>query len=139
LKVEDNLTRRIIGLIVAAAVVSYAGFQLIKATVPSQEPEIPPIAVTDRIDAEANTHYLRGAVPVPTPCHRLTVKVSEEPRYHYHLDFLTWQEPSRDCKEAPTYDSFTATVFGPALGVRFAASLDGKPLDMEITKVFVER
>lgn len=88
--------------------------------------------------AEPGQHLLKGVILVPSPCHDFTVKVSEPIRFTYHLAFETWEEPNRDCAPEPMPRRFETVAFGPALGVSFSASIDGRPLKIYVTESFEE-
>ncbi|MEK7133893.1 MAG: hypothetical protein AAB804_02385 [Patescibacteria group bacterium] len=82
-----------------------------------------PILVRDVIGP--GSHYLSGMIMVPTPCDELYVRTHAVSSTTFLLSFKTWREPSVSCTEDRTPRPFHATLFGPATGVNFGATLDG--------------
>lgn len=131
----DEVFWRVLWVALAATLVTYVSI-IFFGSVASDPPEEKdkPIVVTDRVSV--GIHRLSGIVPVSSDCDRLTVNVRDLGAFHYHVDFSSWREPSRDCPLKTAYQSFYAVVFAPALGVQFEASLDNTPLDLQIVKVY---
>ena len=83
----------------------------------------------------AGEHEISGTIPVPNECDGITVQVKETSPYVYQLDFKTWEEPYRDCTREPAVRFFHAVTFAPAIGSTFSATLDGKPIDIQLLDV----
>lgn len=107
--------------------VSYLYFGSFRAT-PRNGPSV---LITDEIKP-AGEHHLSGIIPVPTPCHGLSVRTQEINLDHYRLDFTTWQEPARTCEPHEQTRNFSTVVFAPAVGVTFSATLDGEDIDLHV-------
>ena len=131
----DDMFWRLLWLIAAVTLITYATF-LFFGSILRDEPLRAPILVTDRVGD--GTHHLTGTIPVSSSCHQVSVQVRETESFRYHIDFVTWYEPFRtDCAKDSAH-TFYALVFAPALGVEFSASIDEKPLELEINKIYLK-
>ncbi|TSC85952.1 MAG: hypothetical protein G01um10148_860 [Parcubacteria group bacterium Gr01-1014_8] len=83
-------------------------------------------------------HHLKGALMVPSQCHTLHVTIQEPSRFVYLVDFKTWVEPNRDCSKESAVRQFETVVFAPSVGVSFIATLDGKPLNIQVLEEFTK-
>ena len=130
----DEVFWRLLWLSMAMALLAYGSSLFFQSVINSQdESTVRRIVATDRVGV--GVHHLSGFVPVPSPCHALSVKVRQMAHASYHLTFDTWQEPYRDCTPETVYRRFHAVTFGPSVGSHFSASVDGKPYTLTVLQV----
>ena len=119
---------------VVAVLVAYSLYLIIGGMVNAQASGVGgPILIRD--DLRANQHQLSGMVTVPTPCDQLSVKTEALSASTYALVFTTWHEPSVDCGTDPTPRAFRTTIFAPASGIYFVATLDGVSLPIAVVPI----
>ena len=115
---------RILWFLVAAMAISYTIYIVAGNTLYARAAGIyEPILVRDVVGP--GSHYLTGMVMVPTPCDELYVQTDAVSSTTFLLTFKTWREPSIKCKGNETPRPFHATLFGPASGINFSATVDG--------------
>ena len=130
----DEVFWRLLWLCMAMALLAYGCSVFFQSVISARDGSASRrIVATDRIGV--GVHHLSGLVPVPSPCHVLSVKVSEKSHASYHLTFDTWQEPYRDCTRETVYRRFQAVTFGPSVGSHFSASVDGKPYTLTVLQI----
>ncbi|MBI5456550.1 hypothetical protein HY969_02320 [Candidatus Kaiserbacteria bacterium] len=128
---------RLLWIACIAALIAYASFLFFGSVISkSNNPKREELITVDVISV--GKHDLKGVIIVPSECHGVTQKTIQESPSRYHIQFTTWQEPYRDCPKIPAIHAFDATVFAPAVGVDFFASLDGKMLNMNIVESYVK-
>ena len=117
-----------------AAVISYAAYLVAGSIVTAQESgAYEPILIRDEL--APGRHYLSGMVMVASPCDQLALRTETLSSSTYMLLFKTWHEPSVPCSEHQTPRTFHATLFAPAAGVEFGATLDGAGLPIVVIPV----
>jgi len=89
-----------------------------------------PVLVRDEL--RPGEHELSGMVMVPSPCDELAVQTRQISTTQYSLDFTTWREPSIACSDDRTPRDFQTSLFAPAAGVYFVATLDGQALPIGV-------
>jgi len=123
---------RLLWFVVLAAVLSYGSYLLVGSVVNAQASDAyGPVVVRDQLGP--GSHDLSGMVMVPTPCDELIANTAALSSTTYMLIFKTWREPSvSDCPQDETPRPFNETLFAPAAGVEFAATLDGTGLPVVV-------
>ncbi len=122
-------------ILVSIIIITYASYLYFGSVNAAYFGEPEPIAILDILKKDGE-HHLSGYVPVPSPCHGLTVTPKEIDETHYLLEFTTWQEPSRSCEPLGESRAFSTIVFAPSTGITFSAAVDEKELPIRITKRF---
>jgi hypothetical protein len=125
---------RLLWFVVLAAAISYGSYLLAGTAVDAQSSgAYEPVVIRDVLGP--GLHNLSGMVMVPTPCDELMVSTQAVSTSSYMLIFKTWREPSVTCASDETPRSFHETLFAPAAGVDFAATLDGAGLPIAVEPV----
>ena len=129
-----EMALRILWFVVLAAALSYGSYLLVGNVVNAQASNTyGPTVVRDVLGP--GSHDLSGMVMVPTPCDELIVHTEAISPTSYVLLFETWREPSVTCGKEETPRTFHETLFAPAAGVEFAATLDGAGLPIVVLPV----
>jgi len=123
-------------LVTLGVVLSYGCSILIDESLKTGEELPTSFIVTDRIDHDV--HHLSGRMIIPSLCHSLAVSVTQEAPHHIHIGFTTSPEPYRDCEQKPVWKRFHTVAFAPAVGTTFTASLDSKPITLNIIRMYAE-
>ena len=92
-----------------------------------------PILVRDVL--EPGVHHLSGMIQVDSTCKEVVLHTNKVDTFTYALSFSTWEEPSIPCPRETVIRVFNATVFAPAVGVDFLATLDEIPLNIAVFPV----
>ena len=121
---------RLLWFAVVASLIAFGSLYMIENFILSREGGGNKVLVRDVI--KPGEHNLSGMIMVPSMCDWLAVQTSQIEAKTYMLSFKTWREPYRDCENESVPRSFKATVFGPATGINFLASLDGRPLPISV-------
>ena len=125
----DELFRRAAWIIILICLVVYAVYIYAGGWVSKDEAPTP-IIVLDNI--HPNMHNLSGMVTVQSPCDELSVRAEAMSTSSFMLLFSTWREPSVTCDIEPYPRYFQTQFFAPAAGINIYATLDGKPLPIDV-------
>ena len=128
-----DMARRFAWFSIVSCAIAYAIFLVVGTVIHTQvvdESRI--VLIRDRL--APNTHHLSGMIMVPRTCTELSVRTEQVSEYTYQLLFRTWEAPSVRCEEEEVPRSFNSTVFAPAVGVRFLATLDGTPIPIVVIR-----
>jgi len=129
-----DVIRRMAWFIVVAIIVSYATYLAIGSTINAQAASIAgPVAIRDVLGPGA--HHLSGMVMVPSSCYQLSEQTQTLSSAAFDLTFTTWQDPAIGCSGDQVPRQFHETLFAPATGVDFYATLDGANLPIEVIPV----
>lgn len=127
----EGVLSRLGWFVVLSVVVAYGISSIGGSIVNAREARLDkPILIRDEI--QGNAHQLSGMVTVPSVCDQLSVETKAISPTNYVLVFKTWPEPSIPCDGNPVPRVFRATVFGPATGTYFTATLDGIALPIAV-------
>ena len=128
---------RFVWFLIIASVIAFGSLYIIENYILSNYGTAPKVLVRDVI--KPGEHSLSGMIMVPSLCDWLAVETSQIEEKTYELTFKTWKEPYRDCEHASVPRFFQATVFGPATGINFVATLDGKPLLISVVPTIYKK
>ncbi len=130
----EGMFSRLAWIAAVCVIISYATYLVVGNIVNAQASGInEPVVIRDEL--RPNTHQLSGIVVVPTPCDELSVDFKALSTTTYSLILKTWHEPSVTCGNDPVPRAFHTTVFAPAAGVYFVATLDGVALPIAVIPV----
>lgn len=129
-----DMARRLLWLLVISSATAYMIFLVLGSAIYAKSAEASNIVVV-RDELGVNAHHLSGMVMVDTTCQELSVRVDRHAEGHYNLNFETWRIPSVDCIVDETPRAFRAVAVAPSTGVKFTATLDGKPLRITVAPV----
>lgn len=122
-----DLIRRLVWFAIVASAFSYVVLLVLGSIVYAQAARLyAPVLIRDEL--RVGVHHLSGIIMVPSRCDQLSLHTEQVSTTTYFLVFTTWHEPSVNCdNEEEVPRSFREVVFAPSTGVRFIASLDGRP------------
>ncbi len=119
---------------VATSLVSYGSYLVAGSIVHARAAgTYDPVVIRDVLGP--GIHRLSGMIMVPTPCDQLSVRTHAVSSSTYMLVFKTWREPSVNCDTIEMPRPFHETVFAPATGVEFVATLDGASIPILVLPV----
>ena len=123
---------------VVAIAIAYALYLIVGSIVNAEASGAhAPVLIRDAV--QANVHQLSGMIMVPTSCDELSVTKQTISPTNYALVFETWREPSIACTSDATPRPFQVTVFAPATGVYFSATLNGIAVPIAVVPVLTAR
>jgi hypothetical protein len=126
----SDTVRRMALLLLASCMIAYAIFLYAGKTVHTTAHGLGVVHVRDAITPTA--HHLSGMVTVSHTCDELALRVEALSPVAHRLVFTTHKEHGEVCAHQEVPRSFSTSVIAPAAGVRFIATLDGRPLQLVI-------
>ena len=130
--------QRILWFTVLTVLISYAAYLIVGGIVNAQTSGADATVVI-RDELGPNSHQLSGMVMVPSSCDQLSVDTKTLSPTSFELVFSTWQEPSVHCSADETPRFFEKTLFAPAAGITFSATLDGEGLPIAVIPAIAGR
>lgn len=131
-----EIIQRMLWFTIVASAIAYAVY-LAAGSIVNAQASGAYEAVIIRDELAAGQHQLSGMIMVPTPCDQLSVHTQTLSSSQFMLVFTTWHESSVMCAADTTPRYFRATLFAPAAGVDFAATLDGAGLPIVVMPTVV--
>lgn len=123
----DEALRRAGWICIVAVAGAYMTYLVAGSFVTQKDSRIEePVIVRDTISK--GEHHISGMVMVQSSCEELTLVVEKIGESLYQLTFATWTEPTVECDNKISPRVFETIIFAPSVGVRFTATLNGKPL-----------
>lgn len=129
-----DAVRRLATFTLSASVVAFVVFLIVGTAIQVRANERMRTVVARDV-VGPNVHRISGMVMVSSTCTMLSVHPVQISPVAYKLPFETWENPDAECAQSPTAIPFHTTVFAPASGVTFIATLDDSPLPIIVTPV----
>lgn len=127
----NEILWRLLWIVVVLSLAAYAAYLFFGSVVQAEvEKSLTTIEVYDYIDREKKTHRLSGMIMVPTRCHEVRAKVTEE-EGHPHILFSTFGDV-HGCEPEETARAFAVTIEAPLVGNLFTASIDWRAAELVI-------
>ena len=127
---------RLVWFAAVTAVIAYGSVLAVGTTLKTKAENPSPVVVLDTLGP--GTHHLSGMVMVSSLCDDLSLRTQQMSTTTYMLRFRTWTEPSARCLKVATPRSFHEVVFAPSADVEFFATLDDKPISIQVLPVITD-